>query len=52
MKNFIKIASAVVVVAVIMWGLVWLGKWGSYVFFYEAQVKQTIYELVDPEFLR
>jgi hypothetical protein len=38
--------------AVIIYGSYWIAKHGSYFFFYEDMVKETITEMVDPKYLK
>jgi len=46
MKDLTKIIAVIVVTGLFMWGGVWLAKNGSYFFFYEEMVKETIQEMV------
>lgn len=52
MKKIIAWTSFVALSAAFVFGLYWLAKTGSYLFFYESMVQETIREMVKPEFLR
>lgn len=40
-----------VIACLFTYGVYWVLKYGSYVFFYQAMVQETIREMVKPEFL-
>lgn len=52
MKEVIQILVGIIVVVAAIWGLYWLAKTGSYFFFYESMVQDTIRELVKPGALK
>jgi len=51
MKEVLTIIAAVVAFCAVMGGMYWLIKTGSYFFFYESMVQETIREMVKPEYL-
>lgn len=51
MKNIIIGVIAIIGVCFIVYSFYWLAKTVSYKFFYEDMVKQTIQEMVKPEYL-
>ncbi len=51
MKNIILGIVGVVAIVFTIWGMYWLVKTGSYFFFYESMVEDTIREMVKPEYL-
>lgn len=52
MKNILLIIAGVVAFCALMWGMYWVVKTGSYFFFYESMVHETVREMVKPEYLR
>ena len=52
MKNIISGMGGIIAVGFLIWGMYWLVKTGSYFFFYEIMVQDTIREMVRPEYLR
>jgi len=51
-SRFLVLFLAVIGIACFIVGAFWLAKNGSYFFFYEDMVKETIQELVKPEYLK
>jgi len=52
MINALKIISIIVAACFFIYGCYWLVKTGSYFFFYESMVQETITEMVKPEYLK
>jgi hypothetical protein len=51
MKDAIKWIVGVILTLAFIFGMAWLAKHGSYWLFYEDMVKDTVRELVKPEYL-
>jgi hypothetical protein len=51
-KEGIKIFSTILFICLNIYGCYWVAKTGSYFFFYEGMVKETIQEMVKPEALK
>ena len=51
MKDLIKGLMVVIAVCALIYSMYWLAKTGSYFFFYEDMVKDTIREMVSPNYL-
>jgi len=51
MTNVVKWILAILIICVSIYGIYWLAKTGSYFFFYESMVQDTIREMVKPEYL-
>jgi hypothetical protein len=51
MSHLIKIVSGITIFLLVMFGMFWLFKIGSYWLLYEDMVKETIKEIVKPEYL-
>lgn len=49
LKGLFWVIVAIFLVIAIGWGCTMLGKWLSYKFFYESQVKETIHEVLREE---
>lgn len=52
MKNTIAFIGALMVSALLIYGLYWVAKHGSYWLWYEDMVEETIIEMVKPEALK
>lgn len=52
MKYLTKVIIAIILSFAVTYGIYWLFKTISYQIFYESMVKQTIIELVKPEYLK
>ena len=52
MKSIIVILVALGLVVSIGWGCTMLGKYLSYKFFYEAQVRETVHQVLREEHLK
>ena len=51
-KEILLFIGVIIAVCLFIWGCYWLAKTGSYFFFYEEMVKETIQELVKEGALR
>ena len=51
MKEIGMFIGGIILVCLVIWGCYWLAKTFSYWLFYEDMVKETIRELVKPEYL-
>ena len=51
-KEGIKIFSRILFICLTIYGCYWVVKTGSYFFFYEDMVQETITEMVKPESLK
>ena len=52
MKQLIAWIFIIGIILAIAWGCTMMGKWLSYKFFYEAQVRETIHQVLHEEGLR
>jgi FtsZ-interacting cell division protein ZipA len=52
MKNLILSIAGIVCIIAIIYGAYWIAKTVSYQVFYEDMVKQTVRDMVKPEYLK
>lgn len=52
MKEILRFLMIAILICFFIYCMYWLAKNGSYFFFYEDMVKETIKEMVKPEYLR
>jgi len=52
MKDVLIFVLGIILTCAVIYGLYWIAKTGSYFFFYEAMVQETIREIVKPEYLK
>lgn len=51
-KTIVMWTAALVAIGFVLYGSYWLAKHGSYALWYEDMVKETIREMVKPEYLK
>lgn len=51
MKQVFLFVGGIILFCIAVYGMYWLAKTGSYFFFYESMVQETIREMVKPEYL-